>query len=89
MATLFIRHDVSDFDSWKQEYDAFDAERQTMGVVDQGVYQADGNPNDVTVYHEFRAMDEAKAFVGDERLREAMGRAGVEGEPDVWLTEKA
>ncbi len=43
MATLFVRHDVADFGAWKQAYDAFDAERKTMGVVGDGVYQA-GEP---------------------------------------------
>ncbi len=49
MATLFVRHDVADFDQWKKAYDDFDDERKSMGVTSHGVYQADGNPTDVTV----------------------------------------
>jgi quinol monooxygenase YgiN len=88
MATLFVRHDVADFATWKQAYDAFDEERQSMGVTGHGVYQAEGNPKDVTVYHHFESMDTAKAFMGSERLREVMQQAGVQGEPTVWFTNK-
>lgn len=87
MATLFVRHQVADFDAWKKVYDEFDAERRTMGVTSHGVYQLDGNPNDVTVYHEFDSMDAAKAFVADPRLRNAMEHAGVQGQPDIWITQ--
>ena len=89
MATLFVRHDVADFGQWKRAYDAFDEERRSMGVTGHGVYQTDGNPNDVTVYHDFESMDAAKAFAGSERLREVMQQAGVQGEPMVWFTTKA
>ena len=89
MTTLFVRHRVKEFGAWKQAYDAFNAERKTMGVTDHGVYQADGNPNDVTIYHQFESMDKAKAFVGSPRLQEVMKSAGVMGEPDLWFTKKA
>ena len=88
MATLFVRHEVSDFDVWKQAYDAFDAERQSMGVTGHGVYQAEADPNDVTVYHHFDSMEAAKAFVESPRLREVMTAAGVQGTPDAWFTTR-
>jgi len=89
MATLFVRHAVKDFKSWKSHYDSFDNERKGMGVTAHGVYQSDGNPNDVTVYHEFKSMDEAKKFAGSARLKEVMQQAGVVGSPDMWFTKRA
>jgi len=88
MATMFARHDVEDYETWKAAYDRFDDERRDMGVTGHGVYQADGDPNDVTVYHHFDTMEQARAFAGSERLRTIMKDAGVIGTPDVWLTEK-
>jgi len=88
MATLFVRHSVSDFGQWKKAYDDFDAERRTMGVTDDGVFQADGNPNDVTAYHEFDTMQAAKAFAESARLKEVMQNAGVVGAPDIWFATK-
>ena len=89
MATMFVRHIVRDFDTWKAAYDAFDSERQTMGVIGHGVYQAEGDRNDVTVYHHFDSMDVAKSFAGSARLKEVMQQAGVKGTPDFWFTTKA
>ena len=88
MATLFVVHDVADFNVWKQAYDDFDAQRAKMGVTGHGVYQAEDNPNSVTIYHHFESMDAAKSFMSSDRLREAMVAAGVQGEPKVWFTTK-
>ncbi len=88
MAVLFVRHKVEDYGSWKAAYDKFDTERKTMGVTGQGVFQAEDNPNDVTIYHEFDTMDTAKSFVGSARLKEIMESAGVVGPPEMWFTTK-
>jgi len=89
MATLFVRHQVEDFDRWKLAYDAFDQERRSMGVIGDGVYQTDGDPNNVTAYHHFESMEAAKAFAGSARLGEVMREAGVSGEPDIWFATQA
>ena len=88
MATLFVRHEVKDFGAWKAAYDAFDSERSGMGVTGQGAYQADGNPNDVTVYHHFDSMDSAKSFAESSRLKEVMQEAGVVGTPTIWFANR-
>ena len=88
MAVLFVRHKVKDYGSWKAAYDQFDTERKTMGVTGQGVFQAEDNPNDVTIYHEFDTMDTAKSFVGSARLKEIMENAGVERPPEMGFTTK-
>ena len=88
MATLFVRHKVEEFGAWKVAYDAFDAERNGLGVTGHGVYQADGDPNDVTAYHDFASMEAAKAFAGSDRLKEVMEAAGVVGVPDAWFVNK-
>lgn len=86
MATLFVRHDVADFSTWKQAYDDFGDERQNLGVIGQGVYQSEDDPNNVTIYHHFKSMDAAKAFMASPELEKAMMDAGVQGEPTVWFT---
>jgi len=88
MATLFVRHVVADYPAWRVIYDEFDARRRSLGVTSHGVYQLDGNPNDITAYHEFDSMEAAKAFANGPELRETMQRAGVKGEPDIWFTQR-
>ena len=88
MATLFVRHTVADYSKWRAVYDEFDAKRRTMGVTSHGVYRLDGNPNDVTVYHEFDTMVAAKAFAGSAELHDAMERAGLQGAPTTWFANR-
>jgi hypothetical protein len=88
MATLFVRHTVEDYAKWRKAYDEFDAERRSLGVTSDGVYLLDGNPNDVTVYHEFPTNESAKAFASNPRLKEVMASAGVQGAPSVWITQR-
>ena len=88
MATLFVRHTVADYGAWRQVYDEFDAERKSMGVTSHGVYQLEGDPNDVTAYHEFATAEAAKSFAASPRLKEVMGKAGVQGVPTVWITQR-
>jgi hypothetical protein len=86
MVRLFIRHDVADYGSWREGYDAFDETRRGMGVTGDAVYQTVGNPNDVTVTHDFESEDAAKAVLSSAELKGAMENAGVVGEPQVWIT---
>ena len=62
MTTLFVRHEVADYAKWRQVYDAFGPTQERLGVQDQAVYQEIGNPNDVTVRHEFASLEAAQAF---------------------------
>ena len=56
MTTVFVRHMVSDYKTWRGIYDAFSSVQKANGVTAEAVYQATDNPNDVTVTHEFGAI---------------------------------
>jgi hypothetical protein len=85
MVRLFVRHDVSDYGAWKKGYDDFDEMRRGMGVTGDAVYQAVGNPNDVTITHDFESEEAAMAFLSSAELKGAMDNSGVVGEPQAWL----
>ncbi len=89
MATIFIRHRVTDYARWRRAYDDFDAERRGMGVTGHAVYQLAGDPNDLTITHDFATVESARAFAASSRLREVMQNAGVASTPDIWFTERA
>jgi hypothetical protein len=86
MATMFVHHKVADFDAWKQVYDGFMPTAKGLGLLDQAVYCAVGDRNDVTVTHEFATVASAEAFGASDALHAAMGQAGVVGAPTVWIT---
>jgi quinol monooxygenase YgiN len=88
MTTMFVRHTVSNYSSWRKIYDEFAPIQKAKGVRAQAVYQAADNPNDITVTHEFATVEAAQAFVKSEELKTAMKNAGVVGAPTIWFTNK-
>lgn len=83
---MFVRHEVADYATWLKAYNAFDKERRKMGVRGAVVYRSIDNPNDVTVTHDFKSVEKAKAFADSPRLKEVMEKAGVKGTPQMWFT---
>ena len=83
---MFVRHEVADYAIWLKAYNAFNKERRKMGVRGAAVYRSLDNPNDVTVTHDFRKAETAKAFATSARLKEVMEKAGVKGTPQIWFT---
>ena len=88
MTTMFIRHTVSNYKTWRKVYDDFAPDQKAKGVRAQAVYQAADNPNDITVTHDFATVKAAQAFAKSEELKKAMRNAGVVGAPTIWLTNK-
>jgi len=89
MSRLFVRHQVADYDAWRKVYSDFDPTRRSMGVIGDAVYRSADDPNNVTAWHDFGSIDEARAFAGSTELKEAMAAAGVTSAPDIWFVEKA
>ena len=88
MATTIVRHKVNDYAVWRKAFDEFDANRKAGGEQSFSVLQVDGDPNDVIVINTWESMDAAKAFFGQEELKEAMQKAGVAGPPEfVYANE--
>jgi hypothetical protein len=89
MVRSIVRHRVRDYDAWRAVYDSFADVQKAGGVRAEAVFQAVDDPNDVTVTHDFDDAATAQAFFESPELRDAMMRAGVEGEPELWLVAEA
>jgi hypothetical protein len=86
---LFVRHRVDDYRAWRQVYDAFDSQRGPLGVMGRAEFQSVDDPNDVTVWHDFADLERARAFASSDNLRDAMQKAGVRGQPEIWFVNPA
>ena len=86
MIRMFIKHRVASYGPWKAGYDAFEAHRPAFGVTGKAVYQDAGDPEMVTVTHDFATLDAAKALAASDVLKQAMVKAGVVGAPEIWFT---
>jgi hypothetical protein len=89
MATMFVRHTVSNYKTWRKAYDDFAPVQKAKGVTAKTVYQAADNPNDITVTHDFATVEAAQTFAKSDELKKAMQSAGVVGAPTIWFTNKA
>jgi quinol monooxygenase YgiN len=88
MIRWFVHHRVRDYAAWREVYDGFADVQKAGGVRAQAVFRSVDDPNDVTVIHDFDDVATAKAFFASPDLRDAMMRAGVEGEPELFLGEE-
>ena len=88
MATMFVRHIVSDYDAFRKIYDGFADFQNSNGVTAESVYQAADNPNDLTVTHDFASIEAAQKFAATDELKTAMQSVGIIGAPDIWFTNK-
>lgn len=86
---LSVAHKLDDFDSWKPVFDEHGASRKAHGAVGHRVLRRSDDSNTVTVLTEFGDRSQAEAFLADPSLRDAMSRAGVEGEPEISFWEVA
>jgi hypothetical protein len=85
--TLVVHHRVADYDAWKAVFDAHEPARRSHGETEHRVYRDIHDPNRVVVHNDFPSEDGARAFMEDPSLKEAMARAGVEGEPGISFIE--
>ncbi len=85
---LLIRSRVADYDKWKPVFDERESSRKQHGGKRHWVYRSADDGNDVAISIEFSTVDQAKAYVADPGLREAMGRAGVSGQPEFAYLEE-
>jgi hypothetical protein len=60
--------------------------RARHGCTAQRVMQLPDDGNELFVTHDFPTAEQAGSFAQDPGLREAMGRAGVEGLPRIEIT---
>lgn len=88
-ATLFVRHQVADYDAWRAVYDSVEGVRQQYGCTGAEVTVDPADKNDVFVIHHFPTLDAAQGFAGSTELKEAMGRAGMAGPPRIEIAVEA
>jgi hypothetical protein len=87
MASMFVRHHVRDFATWKPIFDEHEPKRREHGLTGHSLHRGKDDPNDIIIA--FRAADLKRAtdFASSEDLRATMERAGVEGQPEIWFAE--
>jgi len=86
---LIVRHEVKDFDVWKQGFDAHADARNAAGIVGHAVNRSRANPNVVVVYLQSESIEALRTFATSTDLKDAMRTAGVLGAPDLTFVQGA
>ncbi|MBG8553642.1 hypothetical protein [Hymenobacter guriensis] len=81
-------HEVEDFATWKQGFDAAAPHREKHGLKIHGVYQAHDNPNMVTIHGEAPSAEALQQFSSDPEFVETAKNAGVKGHPEFKVLRK-
>ena len=88
-ATLFVRHQVEDYATWRSAYDGAEGLRQEFGCTGAEVLLDPANGNDVFVTHRFPSLEQAQGFASSDGLHEVMTHAGVVGAPRIEFAVEA
>ena len=89
MPAILIKHKVADFAAWHQAYEEHGASRSAAGSLSSLVCQSGDDPSSVTVFIEFKSLDQARAFLASEDLARKMQAAGVQGSPSFEFLRTA
>ncbi|MCJ8314053.1 MAG: DUF3764 family protein [Saccharospirillaceae bacterium] len=84
MSMLIINHHVKDFSQWKVVFDSHHSVRESFSLKDIYVTQDKSDPNNISIICEGEAND-IKAFMDSDDLKSTMEKAGVVGEPQVFV----
>lgn len=88
MATVSIRHKVSDYAKWKAVYDEAKPIVKSGGGKRQRLFRNSADSKELVVLTEFDDMSKAKQFAQSEDLKQAMQRAGVAEVPTIFFLEE-
>ena len=78
MTTVLINHRVADYEAWRPEFDRAMESDWTGDIRSYQGLRGQDDPNRILVTQTFDSREAAEAFMNNEALRDAMGRAGVE-----------
>jgi heme-degrading monooxygenase HmoA len=88
MAYLLVRHQVKNYSSWKDSFIEHRLNRQKSGSRGGFVFRNADKPDEVLILLEWDDQEGSREFAQSSDLKEAMERAGVCDEPDVYFLEE-
>ncbi len=83
MITVFVKHKVNDYATWKVAFDNFSVLRREGGERSYRILHAINDPNDIALIFEWESEETAQEFMESTELKAAMIASGVCSEPYV------
>jgi len=79
---------VGNYESWKPVFDEHGTVREQSGSKGGRLFRNADDPNETVMLFEWDNLDNACTFAQSQDLREAMQRAGVADQPDIYFFEE-
>lgn len=89
MASMLVQHKVKDFNEWKKVYDSVFDLRKSNGELSDSIYRDASDPNSLTIMFKWDSLENAQKYAQSPELKEAMQKAGVDGQPKISFLNKA
>jgi heme-degrading monooxygenase HmoA len=88
MPYVLVRHKVTDYGKWKAVFDEHGATRKASGFRGHHLFHNADDPNELVILFEVDDLEKARQFGQSEDLRQAMLRAGVSDQPDMYFLDE-
>jgi len=88
MAHLLIRHKVKDYPAWKKVFDGVIDTRRAGGEKSYQILHTINDNNNLVAIFEWDSLENAKKYTSSHELKEAMGKAGVVEQPEIYFLEE-
>lgn len=89
MASMLTQIKVKDFAEWKKVFNSGSDFRVSNGELSHQIYRDASDPNKVTTLFQWNSLANAQKFFQSPELKEAMEKAGVDGQPNVHFLNEA
>jgi hypothetical protein len=87
VTTIYVRHPIEDYPTWRQAFDEHEAKRREYGLSVRSVQRNVDRPLEIIITLDAEDLARAREFTESADLRTAMMKAGVVGRPEVWFAE--
>jgi hypothetical protein len=81
--TVYVKHRVADFESWKKVFDERAEARSAQGCLGTTVFRDVNEPSVIVVLARMKDLETAKRYMRQTELVDGMWRAGVAQAPEV------
>ncbi|MBI4282103.1 MAG: antibiotic biosynthesis monooxygenase [Chloroflexi bacterium] len=88
MAHMLVRMNVESYAKWRPVFKEHEAARKAAGCTATQVFRSGNDPFEVFVLTEWEELEKARKFAASDDMREAMQKAGVKGQPDVYFMQE-
>jgi antibiotic biosynthesis monooxygenase (ABM) superfamily enzyme len=88
MPYLLVRQKCEDYKRWKPIFDEHGTTRQENGGHGGTLYRNADDPDEAVTLFKWDNLENARRYAQSEDLRDALQRAGVTVQPDVYFLEE-